>query len=426
MMAEAEEKRNAAAAKAEDRANAQAAKAMMASAQKEQAEKAEKLRDEMLARKLENELRKEEEERQAKAKPKPGTQCIMRNVPKVTPLKSLEKMFETSGGPVKRVTMVKQLPKDGEEDEMDDVEGYDPHLASGLCKVQVTFQEPWMARRALEALAPKLEWNPVEVESGAVEPALAVPKKRRKRRGGARGSGAKSVPLKLPSVTSSFASSGENESSFRPKTPVNTMESLLDIADDVHGSYCSSGKIVDLGSTNRVLHHKIAPVQYSTWRRWTKGQGGSIAHRMEMNHRAKSIVRGEASKGLMEPGHESIAVLRKAWHTVDEDFSGYLDRAEVGKLIELLLGHPITVHGVRRALKKMDQDDSGFVSFGEFESWWRERCARLFCNTRGLFWPLCCDVSSSVAVCKLCRSSLGICSWRGARELYDPALGQRK
>ena len=98
----------------------------------------------------------------------------------------------------------------------------------------------------------------------------------------------------------------------------------------------------------------------------------------------------------------------------------------VGKLIELLLGHPITVHGVRRALKKMDQDDSGFVSFGEFESWWRERCARLFCNTRGLFWPLCCDVSSSVAVCKLCRSSLGMCSWRGARELYDPAHGQRK
>ena len=38
MMAEAEEKRNAKAAKAEDRANAQAAKAMMASAQKEQAQ----------------------------------------------------------------------------------------------------------------------------------------------------------------------------------------------------------------------------------------------------------------------------------------------------------------------------------------------------------------------------------------------------
>ena len=74
-----------------------------------------------------------------------------------------------------------------------------------------------------------------------------------------------------------------------------------------------------------------------------------------LQKRGHAIVNGSAAQGLARPGHESIAVLRKAWHTVDEDYSGYLDRGEVGELIGLLLGHPISHHGAARALKKMDE-----------------------------------------------------------------------
>lgn len=67
------------------------------------------------------------------------------------------------------------------------------------------------------------------------------------------------------------------------------------------------------------------------------------------------IVNRSAAQGLTRKGHESIATLRKAWHSVDEDYSGYLDRDEVGQLVGLLLGHPISHHGTARALKKMDE-----------------------------------------------------------------------
>jgi hypothetical protein len=363
MMAEAEEKkRQKDEKKAVSREDRQAAKANKEAAKAEMAKQLEAQREEQALKKLEEELRKEDEIKAAKLKPKPGTQCIMRAVPKVVNLNDLKKMFENFG-PVRSVKVIKlgMLA----EDENAGVEGYEPILRAELVTVGVTFAEHWVARKALKSLGAKLEWNPCEdpaytADTQADEPARGARRKARRRPSPTK-SGRQSVPLKLPSVMSANQSllvQAQREKAMngdRPVTPLLNHSMLLNMSDDTMG----------------VRDARISPGSYNTWRDWTSGAGGMVEHRHEMRKRGKALVGGLADQGLAAPGHESIAVLRKAWHTVDEDFSGYLDRGEVGQLIELLLGHSISHHGAARALKKMDDDDSGFVSFGEFEKWWR-------------------------------------------------------
>lgn len=364
LMAEAEEKKQKKAEKAASREDRKAAKAEKEAAQAELQKQLEAQREEAALKKLEEELRKEDEIKAAKLKPKPGTQCIMRAVPKVVNLKDLKKMFENFG-PVRTVKVIKLGKLDKSADENTGVEGYDPTLRAELVTVGVTFSEHWVARKALKSLGSKLEWNPCEdpayTESQAKEPAGSGMRKT-KRRTAVNKSGRQSASLQLPSVLNANQSllvqqarEEKARQAERPVTPVLSHHLLMNMSDD----------------TMHVRDARISPLKYTTWREWTSGSGTMVVKRHEMRKRGKALVAGLANQGLAKPGHESIAVLRKAWHTVDEDFSGYLDRAEVGQLIELLLGHPISRHGAARALKKMDEDDSGFVSFGEFEQWWR-------------------------------------------------------
>lgn len=365
MLADAEEKQKKKPGKAAGREDRMAAKAEKAAAQAEMQRQLEAQREEQALKKLEEELRKEDEIKAAKLKPKPGTQCIMRAVPKVVNLTDLKKMFENFG-PVRTVKVIKLGKLDRDADENAGVEGYDPTLRAELVTVGVTFSEHWVARKALKALGAKLEWNPCEDPVYTAEMQTAEPaggsRKTPKRRTSPSKAGRKSVPLKLPGVLSANqsllvqqAQEAKARQADRPITPSLNHHMLLNLSDD----------------TMRVRDARISPLNYTTWREWTSGAGDMVTKRHEMRKRGKAVVGGLANQALGKPGHESIAVLRKAWHTVDEDFSGYLDRAEVGQLIELLLGHPVSKHGAARALKKMDDDNSGFVSFSEFENWWR-------------------------------------------------------
>ena len=65
---------------------------------------------------------------------------------------------------------------------------------------------------------------------------------------------------------------------------------------------------------------------------------------------------------------------------IDEDGSGRLDRDEVTLLLTKMGTAPNTT-ALNQALKEMDPDDSGEVSKGEFEDWYRERAdgANTFC-----------------------------------------------
>ncbi len=365
LMADAEEKKKKKEEKAANREDRKAAKAEKEAAKAEMQKQLEAQREEQALKKLEEELRKEDEIKAAKLKPKPGTQCIMRAVPKVVNLSDLKRMFENFG-PVRTVKVIKLGKLDRDADENAGVEGYDPTLRAELVTVGVTFSEHWVARKALKALGHKLEWNPCEdpayTAEAQTEEQTGGGMRRTKRRTGPNKSGRQSAPLQLPSVLSANQSllvqqarDEKARQAERPVTPVLSHNLLMSMSDD----------------TMHVRDARISPLKYTTWREWTSGTGDKVTKRHEMRQRGKALVAGLANQGLAKPGYESIAVLRKAWHTVDEDFSGYLDRGEVGQLIELLLGHPISRHGAARALKKMDEDDSGFVSFGEFEQWWR-------------------------------------------------------
>ena len=194
----------------EDQAAEKAGKnAMMA----EQKTKAEAAREEGALKKLEEELRKEDEIKAAKLKPKPGTQCIMRAVPKVVNLKDLKKMFENFG-PVKLVKVIKLSKRSGDDDENAGVEGYVQALGIDVMTVGVTFGEHWVAKKALKSLGAKLEWNPCEdpiytatTEEDAAHQPRKSPERRKKKKAGMSNNGklpgmraALHEGLKLPPV----------------------------------------------------------------------------------------------------------------------------------------------------------------------------------------------------------------------------------
>ena len=316
------------------------------------------------AAKLAEEHKKQEAARAERERPKPGTQCIMRGVPKVTKMRDLRRMFE-SFGPVKRVKVIKlasgrsEGEEDGEPDYGDvDASLVDPALRQELMTVAVVFGEHWVARKALKNLYPNLQWSSKEKAKDIGDTEMGGGGRRRRRPAA---SGRRSVPLRLPSVLASANQSivvnaqRERALNHRATTPTMNHNQLL------------TQSLNEMG----INKPGQSPDEYVSWREWTSGHGSGVKARHELRQRGKKLVAGQAHQALSQPGSESIAVLRQAWHAVDEDLSGSLDRHEVGTLIEQLLGHPLSAHMAKLALQEMDEDNSGFVSFAEFEEWWR-------------------------------------------------------
>eukprot|EP01046_Picozoa_sp_COSAG06_P052999 COSAG06_NODE_9055_length_2001_cov_3.399579_2_plen_173_part_01 len=60
---------------------------------------------------------------------------------------------------------------------------------------------------------------------------------------------------------------------------------------------------------------------------------------------------------------------RAVFDEVDADGSGSLDRDEVGELCKTM-GKALSQKGIDKAMADMDEDESGLISFDEFEPWW--------------------------------------------------------
>lgn len=63
--------------------------------------------------------------------------------------------------------------------------------------------------------------------------------------------------------------------------------------------------------------------------------------------------------------------LRQAFRAIDTDNSGYIEKSELGRLMQSMdPSHTVTQNDVLFALKEIDSSDDGRVSFEEFKVWW--------------------------------------------------------
>jgi Ca2+-binding EF-hand superfamily protein len=95
------------------------------------------------------------------------------------------------------------------------------------------------------------------------------------------------------------------------------------------------------------------------------------ARGMQLQGKASMVSMKEALKALYS-GREMTA--RQLFNELDEDGSGYLDRAEVEKAAGLLgssLGILMDTDQQDAAFRAMDPDGDGEVTFEEFDVWWK-------------------------------------------------------
>jgi Ca2+-binding EF-hand superfamily protein len=78
---------------------------------------------------------------------------------------------------------------------------------------------------------------------------------------------------------------------------------------------------------------------------------------------------GKTPRSARSPRTRHREKLKGIFDAIDEDHSGYLDRAELGNLAERA-GRHLTDRQLDDAMQHMDADNSGEVEFEEFVDWW--------------------------------------------------------
>jgi Ca2+-binding EF-hand superfamily protein len=61
--------------------------------------------------------------------------------------------------------------------------------------------------------------------------------------------------------------------------------------------------------------------------------------------------------------------VKKKFDEFDPDESGSMDSTEVGALVESILGYAMDEESLDKAVKEMDEDGGGHISWDEFEAW---------------------------------------------------------
>lgn len=69
---------------------------------------------------------------------------------------------------------------------------------------------------------------------------------------------------------------------------------------------------------------------------------------------------------------EELAEIREIFSHYDADDSGFIDRAELGKLLDAL-GASMTGEELQAGLLALDENNNGKIEFDEFVDWWSDR-----------------------------------------------------
>ena len=123
--------------------------------------------------------------------------------------------------------------------------------------------------------------------------------------------------------------------------------------------------------------------EFAVWWKWQEA-GKKVEHMdetalaqalrgrgMELGGQASAASMREALKALYSGKEMTV---RQMFDELDEDGSGYLDRAEVEKAAGLLgssLGVLLDTKQQDMAFRAMDPDGDGEVTFEEFDQWWK-------------------------------------------------------
>ena len=121
----------------------------------------------------------------------------------------------------------------------------------------------------------------------------------------------------------------------------------------------SSAGLDDMASS--ALSQAVATIQQLT-------EDVAEQHRTRQELEAE---RDELRQSVMtlEKKTRSSSKLAQMWKQIDSDDSGELDSQELRKVM-VLMGQDESTLDMDATMAALDKDDSGSVSFGEFQTWW--------------------------------------------------------
>jgi hypothetical protein len=277
-----------------------------------------------------------------------GTLCALQNVSSTVKERDVVAMLEKYGA-VQHINMIRS--------------SLNPHM----CNVNVMFKTDAGARKAVHAMKPwlRLAHEKPDVDDGQVGSGLGGGRRRR----------ANTSPIKGKNALEDSPYHVKKDRSVELAAMVPPRTPALD-----HGRLVTMSETA-MGPTDPKRHGL-------NWKSWTSGR---IHHhssaaadseapplrafeaRRQLLARSKSVGSMRAEGGVTDtniPGNEKTTHLRELWGKVDVDGSGYLDKNELQQMLAML-GQLYKGAALTRKMLEIDDDDSGFVSYVEFEAWWR-------------------------------------------------------